>query len=386
MHRRLLSLFVLSLPLPAFAQDGIAVDLQPEIPAKYDVKLPKNADLPAVDLRKVDLSELVTPDWQRKRDEVLIPAGPQETSIALKEIRSSWYDRCKAGLDYACIQAQGYATAISRLEAAAAASKPCDQAARDFRKGYDSGKPSVDIAVEYDIACLASLSPRKTKSSAIVPAAWPAVLAGAATDTNLLGAIGLIEKDGKVLCAGLIRPDQTLITARHCLSGGSVASLSVRSALGQVVGTNVKVLQAPPTAETGVPADWAVLKLSPGSTSVAKTNIVKLRSPAEVTLFAAYPYFEQIEYASADAFPRTALRFPRDGMCQAVLGYKGCLQLACQTVRGFSGAPLFSARNVDGSYDVVGFVSGSEGEDTQCEATADIPNSTYAVVPPAISK
>ena len=78
-------------------------------------------------------------------------------------------------------------------------------------------------------------------------------------------------------------------------------------------------------------------------------------------------------------FLRYSLRYPKPGTCVALGVQTGCLALTCQTVTGFSGAPVFSARQSDGSYDVIGIVSSSHGNNTGCVANLDLRFATFAV-------
>lgn len=319
-------------------------------------------------------------DWLRKRDQVIIPAGPRETSNTLDSLARFWSSQCAGDGSVACVRGERFQIAAGRLGAAAIAAPNCDAAARAFRKVYVNADPSDAVANAYDIACLGSFAARTTDAGTPVLASRPSILIDAETRDGLLTAVGLLEQAGRIICAGLIRPDRTFLTARHCIERNTMQGYTVRSASGHVHGTAVPVLAHAPWTEIGIGSDWAILKLpETGAVPVAMTNLVPLSAPTEVTVVAAYPYADKTRYVTPTPLPERALRFPRDGMCQALVANNGCLQLVCQTVRGFSGAPIVSARRGDGSYDVVGFVSGSDGLDTQCEGTEKVANSTFAV-------
>lgn len=383
---RLLALVVVagaSIPAPVAAQsrsvgaEGREGQIEIRIPGlPGDATFPRRGGLnPDLDLR-FDMS-----NWARKREQVIMPLDPQEASDDIATLaRLSTID-CNGGRNpFACGRAERFTRASNRLGAAASAAPTCEQAADDFRRDYRDGTPSSAVANAYDIACLGSFTARKDKAGAPVRAPRPAMLADADKPNDLLTAVGLLELDGKIVCAGLIRPDRKFMTARHCVRLTGTDGFTVLSASGKVQGIGLKVTNTAPWSKIGVAADWAVIDLpAAGGLPIARTNIVALDAPAEVTVIAAYPYADQTDYVTADPMPLRALRYPRDGMCQALVAYNGCLQLACQTVRGFSGAPIFSSRKPDGSYDVVGLVSGSEGNDAKCSGTEQVANSTFAV-------
>lgn len=317
--------------------------------------------------------------WRRKREQTIMPIGPQEASVTLVQLANIWRGRCADPDSLECLRANGLSSAADRLRQAAAQSPTCEQAANLFRDAYASAKPSSEVARAYDLACLGSFVPRKDAPAASLR---PTILNDADQPGGMLSAVGLLERDGKIICAGLVRPDHSFLTARHCIEGAPAKGLTVRPALGQAPSVAVMVRKAAPWTKIGVAADWAVLQLPAGAPiAAAPTNLVALDQTAEVTVVAAYPYADATDYEQAAPMPRRALRFPQAGMCQALLSFGGCLQLACQTVRGFSGAPIFSRRKPDGSYDVVGFVSGSDGSDSYCDGTEAVSNSTFAVSP-----
>ena len=324
--------------------------------------------------------DLLRDNRQRPLDWVLIPIGPKETAEKLEKLAANHARDCDSitTTPIACARAQGYALAAQRLHAAGSgAASGCGKAAADFRMAYTSGSPSDDVANAYDLACLGSFTARLDRTGTPVDSKRPALLAGAEAADGILSAIGLLESGGVIRCAGLIRPDGAFYTARHCLTY-KAGGFTVRSVAGAILESGLTAVRQGPPSESGVAGDWAMFQLSVGVGPVARTNLVKLARPAEVTLVAPYAHAEATAYAQQDPLPSRAMRYPRDGLCQALWASNGCLQLVCQTVRGFSGAPIVSARRQDGSYDVVGFVSGSGGDEQTCNGSENIINSTFA--------
>lgn len=376
---RIIAALALALPLVAMGE-GQPKPITPAAPAGPAMPLPdRDFHFPVSPPRLNALDGLIG-DWQRRREWVLIPSGPSETAHKLTELAAVYARDCDTTVTtpLACGRADGYGKAAARLEAASSGSaSECGKAGAVFRKAYATGTPSDDVARAYDLACLGSFSTRLSEVGTPVPSPRPPLLESAESAEGLLSAVGLLESGGAVRCAGLIRPDGKFYTVRHCLANAA-DGFTVRSVDGALLASGLQPVRQSPSSQTGVAADWAVFELPPGSRAVVRTNLVKLAAPAEVTLVAPYAHASATAYAQADAPGLRALRFPRDGLCQALRASTGCLQLVCQTVRGFSGAPIFSAHRPDGSYDVVGFVSGSGGEDQTCPGSENITNSTFA--------
>ncbi len=172
------------------------------------------------------------------------------------------------------------------------------------------------------------------------------------------------------------------MTARHCIPR-DVAGLTLINASGTLPPTRLKSIRQGQGVIDYVPEDWAVLALvmTPGVTlKVVNSHMVPFDAPAEVTLLGLYPHALAADYYPVgSAHPMRSIRFPKPGLCEAISLSDNCLQLACQTVRGFSGTPIFSSRRPDGSYEVIGFVSGATGAQTGCDGNLPLTNSTYAV-------
>src|SRR5690606_7459243 len=94
------------------------------------------------------------------------------------------------------------------------------------------------------------------------------------------------------------------------------------------------------------------------------------------TFVAAYPYAEPDSDGQPGQLPK--LRFPRIGLCEAVRQSPGCIQMICQTIKTFSGAPVFRADSPSNAPEVIGFISGTEAEHANCRALA-LERSTLAV-------
>jgi hypothetical protein len=96
---------------------------------------------------------------------------------------------------------------------------------------------------------------------------------------------------------------------------------------------------------------------------VPDVQLVPLRQPSAVTLAGYFSDHASVGYSATAAAPVTeaqrGLRWPRQGFCVALEERLGCLHLGCETVKGFSGAPVFLNKQPmpDQPLEVVGFVS-----------------------------
>lgn len=315
-------------------------------------------------------------ELQRKMSPVSAIMVPDLSSGDLIEVATRFSVDCRTGNARACLLADAYARAGTAIRTA---SLQCDSAAARYLPAYASGTPAREIARDFDLSCLGSFALRKSGNLAEVPQPRPSLLADAEASGGLLGAIGLLEFDGTTICAGLLRQGGRFLTARHCLDGVPVSRLSVRAAMGTNAPWRVKVTRQGDPDNPGAAADWIELELGgPGLPDPPRTNLVRLTQPSAVTLVASYPQFADTDYANpSEPLPRRALRFPLDRTCQALVAQAGCLQIACESVRGFSGAPIFSNRRADGSFDVVGLISGNNGNSIGCVAQS-VRNLTFA--------
>lgn len=341
--------------------------------------LGKDGALPADE--EDDTGNLLMAEFLRKRDQVIMPAGPGSSSDDIAAAANLIGKGCKNPFTLICGEANALRQAATAMAAAGRASPTCETAAAAFRTVYATLSASDAIALDYDRACLGSFAPRAGEDMAAAAAERPSILEGAEQSGGLLDAVGLLEVNGEIQCGGLLLADRTFITARHCLRGLDGVRLTVRSASRRFPAVAAAPAPLHPAwSKLGVAADWAILKLEgSGALPVPPSRLGAMAMPGEVSLVGFYRYARPDIYAAGEVPFERDLRFPKSGMCQAVEDLSGCLQLACQTVRGFSGTPVFRSRGGDGPIEVVGFLSGGEGKDTKCRMSHAVDNSSYAV-------
>lgn len=265
------------------------------------------------------------------------------------------------------------------IAAGSAGARDCNAAAKAFDPFLDKLNPPETVARQFDMACLGSIEPRLVDGRPETPLPRPAVLdAGGAVAgrQGALTAIGLIEVAGVPFCGALLRNDRTLVTARHChtmaLQQFAEGKATVRPLSGgrgpwKVVGTPIDTPSGP--AES-VQADWIRLRIDTtdaiGAADVRMVADVPRRSVTLVGHFA--PFHHASGPPPAGEGWRRGLRFPRAGLCVVVTASARCVQLACQTVKGFSGTPLFQVdpARPDQPLHVVGLISRPQQQSAGC--------------------
>lgn len=325
---------------------------------------------------------LLLAQLRKRLDQFAIPLGPSDASFELRLAADARSVGCRDDdTAYRCLVGAALRRSSERLAATARNAPNCDLAADDFRKFYKDRLPvSPDVARAFDIYCLGSFAPRLGDAGVD----RPSLLADAETD-GLLDIVGLLEVDGEVICAGLLRPNRKFITARHCIRGTGNIPMKVRLASNRLPAMKVHARRPLTGSQLGVAGDWAVLELEPGPIlPIPTSRLTNLKFPEEVTIVGVYRNAQVDVYAPGVVAFERDLRFPRAGFCEAIEELSGCVQLACQTVQGFSGAPIISSRGVDGSVEVIGFLSSSDGNDTRCQKNVEVRNSTFAVSATAV--
>lgn len=395
MRLRFLALMAWGISSSSVGQNG-AMPGVPRTNSLPQIQLPLPSDIivqrrpPAIRLPRPGESaipSLFVRDWRKKMEQVTIPAGPSATGgdiiIAAAKLGAGCAPNDRT---YPCREAAALASAGRQMQDAGKAFPACDAAASQFRVDYEQTDIPMSVRRDYDLACLGSFVPRSGETSSTMSAERPALLAGAEADGGLLEMIGLLEVDGQVTCAGLLRRDRIFITARHCIQGLGGAALKVRSAAKKFAPIGVKAQLHPKWSDLGVAADWASLTLDEGPPlPVPGSRLIPLALPGEISLVGFYLYADPSLYTSASASFERDLRFPKKGLCQAVERVANCLQIACQTVRGFSGSPILGARGADGAVEVLGFLSSADGNDTGCEMNSDVRYSSFAVSATAVT-
>ena len=203
--------------------------------------------------------------------------------------------------------------------------------------------------------------------------------------SGILTTVGILSVNKEVKCSGLLRPDGTFITAAHCQRGAPDKALSVKQISSNEVRTLSKI-------DAGMiasgPTDWAIYQVGGGTPlEVADTQLVdqELTGAGEETTLFPIGYSFPAAYREVLGDPRQAitdlapaLRAPRVGMCVYVMENAGCMHLACQTMGGFSGAPIFRRSQAEGPFQVVGILTGGKSTNSQCKGVA-LPRVTFGV-------
>lgn len=283
-----------------------------------------------------------------------------------------------------CEEAQSLAVTASALRKAAAANPLCPAAAVEFIPYYADSDPPAEVARRFDLACLGSFAPRLDLVGA--ESVQPAIFRADNPQAGVLSAVAILQVGDTPFCGGLLRKDHSLVTARHCFDAMAEDFRRGRVTARPAAGGAGPWPVSPMPLRTGdggdaVRNDWVMLKVSTPDAIAAVDTTFQRASPGPVTLVGHYGFWDKTNYApgAPSAGWQRGLRFPRDGLCQVVKVVDGCVQLACETVRGFSGTPIFVTSHSDGQpYAVVGFISQPNGDATQCYGI-DLATSTFAV-------
>ena len=290
-----------------------------------------------------------------------------------------------------CVRATTLRGIAQSLLAADKANPGCGDAANRISEYYRDANPPTEVAKKFDLACLSAFALRKLGDDSVEPQpAIPAVMTRGGGDLAVqgaLGAVAILAINGEPFCGGLLRRDRTVMTAGHCFHEARNAfesgQVTARSADGRVLPIRVLTLgsRMPTFASTKAADDWAVFRLEgSGTLAVPETSLAEATVGGEVTLVGHYAHFKSVTYASTALEDwAQGLRMPRRGLCQILDMPPNCVQVACQTVRGFSGTPVFQLQPaVSGTpLTVIGFVSSSNSFDAKCPSR--IPGHTALV-------
>ena len=313
---------------------------------------------------------------QRRREQTQHPLAGYGAIDGLTNQAASFAADCNRGLRQACGTRDALYGAVARLTAGTRAAPSCDPAARALADSYASGATPDADARRFDVACLGSIETR-TGPGLADPAPKPPLIAAAMANpaSGALAAVGIIQQGSIPFCAGLLRSDGTLVTAAHCVDGRladlRMGAFTVRPASGTGGPWKLVGVAASHDATDGAAAnDWIVLKVEPGARITAPTVLIAKPEPGPVTMVGHYAFYGQVGYATSGLETwRKGLRYPLPGLCEAVRVESDCVQLACQTIRGFSGTPVFRASPApDGSPVLVGIVSGEATDSGDCPA------------------
>lgn len=344
-------------------------------PANTFPKLPR--DRPAIlfpNLSPPDQDGV--PGWIKRNEQVQIPAGPRTAAENINTTARSLAASCSA-LKKDCDEAVAFGSVVSALRMAAGNHPDCDSAAKAYAKDYHVTDPPDAVAAAYDAACLGSLSARYRGGAPVASEPLPAVFTGGADGAGALSAVAILQVDDKPFCGGLLRNDRTVVTARHCVDRYLTAYQARRVTVRSAKGTQTWPVDWPATSAGStqlVRDDWTVLKLGgTAPVAVVATTLAKFDIAEALTLVGSFSRYGLMDYQDQSEAWRRSLRYPRAGMCHGLVVENGCLVLTCQTVPGFSGAPIFKVASGGAMPTVVGFVSGTLSATTGCPAAGPFP-------------
>lgn len=302
-----------------------------------------------------------------------IPIRPSTGEAILVADRLRLATACGAG-GPSCGLLPRYDVAIASLKRGQLQFGGCSGATAAFLRSYP-GPSAPDVAAAYDIACLGSVEPRGQEAP-FLRDGLPAELA-ALSSPHGKTPIALLEVAGKPFCGALLRNDRTLVTARHCIDDAQAAwdagLLTIRPIDGRGGPWKVApgILQPEGAVTASVGDDWAVLRIE--TTDAIEATPVSLKSalgPGPVSIVGYFKQHAAVGYGpgQSPAEWKRGLRWPRPGFCQIQEVRANCLRLLCQTVEGFSGAPIFDATTPTPT--VVGFISRPASSSTgRCGST-----------------
>lgn len=304
---------------------------------------------------------LFGPSWLQKMEQYQRTFNPGDSRRIIEQDLTRARSDCAAGRGDRCRTVLAYTEVLRTLDPGDGI---CGAAQRAYAEYYGGTSAPDAIARKFDLACLGSTLKRSDGDRIVDADPLPDVF-----QRGALSSVGLLVLDGKPYCAGLLLNDHRFITAAHCFSSIPQASAQAGKLLIQPAsGSRGPWKVAPVPVDRGDAAsnlvmdDYAVLHIDTSDPiGAADIELAAASRFGEVSVLASFSDYRKSGYPTLGANPdwRASLRFPKTGYCQATGRKSLCLFLLCQTIHGFSGAPVFQAGQ-NGKVQVIGFISGPE--------------------------
>ena len=331
-------------------------------------------------------AERVAAELRRLRDEkVFRPTDPTDTRELLWRVApAAMHDEPRSATDEeaACgMASQRLREAITDcLHRCGVPSLRDDESVRVLQADL------LRAGAEFDGLCLGSLVPyRLTTEGALAADALPGFVPASAPRLLwvLLDASTTLSGEGGPVCSALLLPGGMLLTARHCFvdeHGLAIQGLDGRPLLdlgreGKLQLGNV----ARPEAATSVSlelvgtlgdrplgaatppgtANDALLFRASGAPDVPEVTFATAAVGERVWVFGPYSLSDRSRPAGQDGMSSwyQSLRWTRVGACRVLYADENCLKHTCQTIQGYSGAPIIGDRG--GEATVLGMQVGS---------------------------
>jgi hypothetical protein len=238
---------------------------------------------------------------------------------------------------------------------------------------------STTIGPDFDRSCLSPVL-----AETLAPAVRDRALEGQVAVTALLVVRG--AGLSYPFCTAVITGPDTIATARHCFKSGDLREALVNGRIearplltpdseGWVVMPPTDTVLDTLFRTSDIHEDSLQLKIHANlqGLPVVKFEVAKPNSLAFVASY--FGFHEPPTVPAAPPYPiKAGIRESKPGLCRIYESDDQCVRLFCQTIGGFSGAPIFSRapRSATDPVIVYGLVSGGEGYDGKCGSDSGI--------------